>query len=310
LQSTGAGAPGAYFVSDTGIPHLGGDQYNPGASTMDPNGSVWQRADIHNGLTYGYKEGNNDENDLQAYGELQETKANTRLPYASTLVQLENAPTAYAKDDAGIPHIDGGGAYNPGASKMDPNGSVWQRADIHDGKVHGYKEGNNDENDLQAYGETQEVKANTRLPYASTLLQIQDAPTAVFVSDTGIPHLKGADYNPGASSMDPNGSVWQRANIHDGKVHGYKEGNNDENDLQAYGETQEVKANTRLPYASTLLQTQDAPTAVFVSDTGIPHLAGADYNPGASSMDPNGSVWQRADIHNGLTYGYKEGNND
>jgi len=141
---------------------------------MDPNGSVWQRADIHNGLTYGYKEGNNDENDLQAYGELQETKANTRLPYASTLVQLENAPTAYAKDDAGIPHIDGGGAYNPGASKMDPNGSVWQRADIHDGKVHGYKEGNNDENDLQAYGETQEVKANTRLPYASTLTQIRD----------------------------------------------------------------------------------------------------------------------------------------
>ena len=33
-------------------------------------------------------------------------------------------------------------------------------------------------------------------------------PTAVFVSDTGIPHLKGADYNPGASSMDPNKSVW------------------------------------------------------------------------------------------------------
>ena len=28
--------------------------------------------------------------------------------------------------------------------------------------------------------------------------------------------------------MDPNGLVWQRANIHDGAVHGYKEGNNDE----------------------------------------------------------------------------------
>jgi len=48
-------------------------------------------------------------------------------------------------------------------------------------------------------------------------------PTKVFVSDTGIPHLKGVDYNPGASSMDPNKSVWQRAAIHDGKVHGEKE---------------------------------------------------------------------------------------
>ena len=52
--------------------------------------------------------------------------------------------------------------------------------------------------------------------------------------------------------MDPNALVWQRANIHDGVVHGYKEGNNDENDLQKYGDDQEVKANTRLPYASTL----------------------------------------------------------
>ena len=55
-------------------------------------------------------------------------------------------------------------------------------------------------------------------------------------------------------------------------------------------------ANTRLPYASTLLQTNEMggpsiPSAPFVSDTGIPHIKGAAYNPGASSMDPNGSVW-------------------
>ena len=87
----------------------------------------------------------------------------------------------------------------------------------------------------------------------STLLQTEDAPTAIFVSPTGIPHLAGAEYNPGAPAMDPNALVWQRANIHDGVVHGYKEGNNDENDLQKYGEDQEVKANTRIPYASTLL---------------------------------------------------------
>ena len=33
------------------------------------------------------------------------------------------------------------------------------------------------------------------------------------------------------------------------------------------------------------------PAKVFVSETGIPHLAGADYNPGASKMDPNADVW-------------------
>ena len=48
-------------------------------------------------------------------------------------------------------------------------------------------------------------------------------PSAPFVSDTGIPHIAGALYNPGASSMDPNKSVWQRAAIHDGKTHGEKE---------------------------------------------------------------------------------------
>ena len=105
---------------------------------MDPNGSVWQRATIHDGKVHGEKQHQENANDLQAYGEQQETVANTRIPYASTFVQL-NTPTGYASDDQKLPHIDGGGAYNPGASSMDPNGSVWQRAAIHDGKVHGEK---------------------------------------------------------------------------------------------------------------------------------------------------------------------------
>ena len=56
-------------------------------------------------------------------------------------------------------------------------------------------------------------------------------PTAVFVSNTGIPHLSGAAYNPGASTMDPNALVWQRGAIHDGKVHGEKNFQDDANDL-------------------------------------------------------------------------------
>jgi hypothetical protein len=147
---------------------------------------------------------------------------------------------------------------------MDPNGSVWQRATIHDGKVHGEKQHQENANDLQAYGEQQETVANTRIPYASTFVQTNELgapsiPSAPFVSDTGIPHIKGAAYNPGASSMDPNGSVWQRAAIHDGKVHGEKEHQENANDLQAYGEQQETVANTRIPYASTLVQTNDMP---------------------------------------------------
>ena len=105
---------------------------------------------------------------------------------------------------------------------MDPNAKVWQRAAIHDGKTHGEKEHQGNADFLQAYGAKQEDLANARLPYASTLLQIGEPsiPAKVFVSENGIPHLDGADYNPGAASMDPNAKVWQRAAIHDGKTHG------------------------------------------------------------------------------------------
>ena len=56
-------------------------------------------------------------------------------------------------------------------------------------------------------------------------------PGAVFVSDTGIPHLSGVNYNPKASTMDPNALVWQRKAIHDGKVHGEKDHQENANDL-------------------------------------------------------------------------------
>ena len=138
------------------------------------------------------------------------------------MVQIET-PTKYASDDQKLPHIDAGGNYNPGASKMDPNGSVWQRAAIHDGKTHGEKDHQDNANDLQAYGEKQETVANTRLPYASTLVQI-DTPTKYASDDQKLPHIDGkGNYNPGASTMDPNASVWQRGPIHDGKTHGEKD---------------------------------------------------------------------------------------
>jgi len=132
---------------------------------------------------------------------------------------------------------------------MDPNADVWQRAAIHDGKVHGEKEHQDNANDLQAYGVLQEDVANARIPYASTLLQMEvpyaggwgvaasgaaaakGFPTAVAKDADSLPHVAGADYNPGAASMDPNGSVWQRAAIHDGKVHGEKEHQENANDL-------------------------------------------------------------------------------
>ena len=39
------------------------------------------------------------------------------------------------------------------------------------------------------------------------------------------------------------------------------------------------------------MKVDNAPTAVAKDAAGIPHVAGADYNPGAASMDPNGLVW-------------------
>jgi hypothetical protein len=123
---------------------LSGADYNPGASKMDPNASVWQRTSIHDGKVHGEKQHQENANDLQAYGLKQEDEANTRLPYESTLVMINgaptSAPTSYASDDAKIPHIDAKGNYNPGASSMDPNKLVWQRTSIHDGKTHGEKQ--------------------------------------------------------------------------------------------------------------------------------------------------------------------------
>jgi hypothetical protein len=78
-------------------------------------------------------------------------------------------------------------------------------------------------------------------------------PTAVAKDADSLPHVAGADYNPGASSMDPNALVWQRAALHDGKVHGEKEHQDNANDLQEYGAKQEDVANARIPYASTLV---------------------------------------------------------
>ena len=82
-------------------------------------------------------------------------------------------PTGYAKDEAGLPHIDAKGNYNPGAAGRDLNKSVWQRTAIHDGKVHGEKEHQDNANDLQEYGAKQEDVANARIPYASTI-QLKD----------------------------------------------------------------------------------------------------------------------------------------
>jgi hypothetical protein len=49
----------------------------------------------------------------------------TQKAASKSLAQVNGHPTAVAKDAAGLPHVDAGGAYNPGASTMDPNAKVW-----------------------------------------------------------------------------------------------------------------------------------------------------------------------------------------
>jgi len=110
------GPPTKPVANKEGIPNLGtgGVFYNPKAATMKPDVDVWQRATIHNGEVYGEKDHQENANDLQAYGGDQEEAANTRIPYASTLVQIKHRdapelveiPTSVPIDYKFVKYID------------------------------------------------------------------------------------------------------------------------------------------------------------------------------------------------------------
>jgi len=99
-------------------------------------------------------------------------------------------------------------------------------------KVRGEKQWQTWAQNLEDWGHTQEDVANTRIPYASTLIQTQ--------SPFGLAGAKG----PAMPSPQP-------------KVRGEKQWQTWAQNLEDWGKTQEEVANTRIPYASTLVQTNE-----------------------------------------------------
>ena len=142
--------------------------------------------------------------------------------------------------------------------------------------VRGEKEWQTWAQDLEDYGIKQEDAANTRLPYASTLVQTEIPTGAMHPTQTKTPPVLGEydvrgekehqqwaqdleDYGiqqeTVANTRLPYASTFVQTEAKD--VRGEKEWQTWAQDLEDYGIKQEEAANTRIPYASTLLQTKD-----------------------------------------------------
>lgn len=178
--------------------------------------------------------------DLEDFSIKQTNVANTRLPYASTLqlnnlvqvdeqadkVRGEKQWQAWAQDleDFGIKQTTKANTRLPYAStlQLDEQGSIAR-------KVRGEKQWQAWAQDLEDFSIKQTNVANTRLPYKSTLTQLNEEGPAVGADKTGKP----SDKVRGEKQWQPNADT-----------------------MQAYGDHSTTKANTRLPYASTLQMNQ------------------------------------------------------
>ena len=187
--------------------------------------------------------------DLEDFGDKQTTVANTRLPYASTLqlseesgrnVRGEKQWQAWAQDleDFSIKQTDVANKRLPYAStlQLDEQGAPVLGTDktgAASTKVRGEKHWQPNADTMEAYGDHSVLKANTRLPYASTLAQISEEPKKEEAKTTRT-----------------------------GPVRGEKQWQGWAGDQEDYAADATKAANTRLPYASTLqlnqyVQTRD-----------------------------------------------------
>ena len=161
--------------------------------------------------------------DLENFADGQTNKANTRLPYASTLLQTG---AEYYSQQVPVPGFVGtatASAGTAGTAGEDGKASIIDAQDSED-----FLDGRTD-------------KANTRLPYASTLLQT-DEQIGYWSQVVPVPGFVGT----AASSKDTAGTAGE-----DGKASII-----DAQDSEEFLDNRTDKANTRLPYASTLLQTE------------------------------------------------------
>jgi hypothetical protein len=150
------------------------------------------------------------------------TVANTRIPYQSTLVQTEEtAPAPF-----GVA-VAGDGTYGPAYPAPQPF-------------VRGEKQWMENAQNIEDWGDHQMMMANTRIPYASTLLQTEETGPAPFGIAQDSTQLGGPAY----PSPQP-------------FVRGEKQWMDNAQNIEDWGIQQMTVANTRIPYQSTLVQTSD-----------------------------------------------------
>ena len=147
------------------------------------------------------------------------TVANTRIPYQSTAQAEGPAPYGLPVDKDGN-RIGGAPAY--------PSPQPF---------VRGEKQWMDNAQNIGDWGDTQATVANTRIPYASTLAQVETLPQgqAPYGIATEGGHLGGPAY----PSPQP-------------FVRGEKQWMDNAQNIGDWGDQQATVANTRIPYASTL----------------------------------------------------------
>lgn len=164
-------------------------------------------------------------NELEAWGDEAVNSANTRIPYHSTMVQLQDPRGAEGKaaiveaneleawGDEAVDSANGRIPYHSTLTQLDdPRGAEGKAAIV-------------EANELEAWGDEAVDSANKRIPYHSTLLQTRGAGDII-------------------GEKGPYGAQGKAAII-------------EANELEAWGDEAVDSANGRIPYHSTLLQTKD-----------------------------------------------------
>jgi len=165
-------------------------------------------------------------NELEAWGDEAVNSANTRIPYHSTMVQLQDPRGAEGKaaiveaneleawGDEAVDSANGRIPYHSTLTQLDdPRGAEGKAAIV-------------EANELEAWGDEAVDSANKRIPYHSTLLQTRGAGDII-------------------GEKGPYGAQGKAAII-------------EANELEAWGDEAVDSANGRIPYHSTLLQTRGA----------------------------------------------------
>ena len=179
-----------------------------------------------------------DAQDSEKFADEATEKAQTRLPYASTLIQLEDPVSWQGKGVAfpPVPPVPGFVATAAAtASNTNKKGADGKEAII-------------DAQDSEKFADEATEKAQTRLPYASTLLQLEDPVSwqGAGVAFPPVPPVPGfvATAAGTAGNVNKKGADGKEAII-------------DAQDSEKFADEATEKAQTRLPYASTLLQMGD-----------------------------------------------------